>query len=329
MEYTTIGSGAYGIVFSPPIDFSDSPIGINKIKDDLVGKVLLTDDEREIAQEWEASEWLQEIDPYNKYFIYPIKKVYLSVQDFIKHAKEPLNSIDFSMEVTQFIMVNGGPSMRSIAKQKSLSFSNIVDCILQAAKCIKVLQSKNLIHQDIHLGNIVNKDGKHRLIDFGLMITSSQYYTPFNALLNEKYAISPPEYRLLQDKKHNNCSITSEQELLANYIGIQFEGLDDVFKNRYFIMSYNYLVRSLKNGDPFSYLEQIKSYNKADIYSLGVCLIEMLSYLDDKSVPGEYVPKLSSLIVRILMPHPENRIDIDTLIFKLTTISNELKVKKG
>jgi serine/threonine protein kinase len=327
MEYTTVGSGSYGIVFSPPIN--NSSLEMSNNKDDLVGKVLLTDDEIEIAQEWEASEYLQEIDPQHKYFVYPIKKVHLEAQDLIKHAKKPLKSINPSMKVTQFIMVNGGPSMRSIARQKCLSFDNIIDCILQSAQCIKVLQNNNFIHQDIHLGNIVNKDGKHRLIDFGLMITSSQYYTPFNALLNEEYAISPPEYRLLQTDKQNNSNINFEQELLAKYIGIQTEGLNDVFKNRYFIMSYNYLVRSLKNNDPFSYLKKIKSYNKADIYSLGVCLIEMLSYLDDKSVPSEFVPQLSSLIVRMLMPHPENRIDIDVLIFKLTTISNVLKIKNG
>jgi serine/threonine protein kinase len=329
MEYTKIGSGSYGIVFSPPIRSSSAELNDDN-KDDLVGKVLLTDCDSEIAQEWEASEYLQEIDPHHKYFIYPIKKVELDIEDYIKHAKKPLKTerIDSGM-LTQFIMVNGGPSMRSIARQRSLSFHDIVDCILQTAECIKVLQKNDFVHQDIHLGNIVKKDGKHRLIDFGFMITSSQYYTPFNILLNEEYAISPPEYRLLQAHKQNNNNIKWEQELLAKYIGIQTEGLDDIFKNRYFIMSYNYLVRSLKAEEPCSYLEGIKSYSKADIYSLGVCLIEMLSYLDDKSVPSEFVPQLSSLIVRMLMPHPENRIDIDILIFKFTTLSNVLKVKKG
>jgi len=329
MDCITIGSGSYGTVFSPPIintevENNNSMTVHNK---DLVGKVLLTNCKRDILQEWEASKYLCEIDPQHKYFIYPISTVNLSVQEYNKYAKKPLKSINKSKQLTQFIMVNGGNSIRSIAKQTFLSFSSIVDCILDVAQCIKVLQNNKFIHQDIHLGNIVKKDGIHRLIDFGLMISSSQYYTPFNILLNEEYAISPPEYRLLQENKQNNSNIKFEQELLAKYVGINTEDLNDIFKNKYFIMSYNYLVSSLKDKDPCSYLEKVESYNKADVYSLGVCLIEMLSYLDNDSVPLSVAPQLSFLIVRMLMPHPENRIDIDTLIFKFTTIKNMLTNK--
>ena len=322
MECSTIGSGSYGTVFSPPIN------EVNDTKDDLVGKVLLTDCTRDITVEWEASGYLQAIDPQHKYFVYPIKKVNVTIQDYNKYAKKKLKVKKEPKELTQFIMVNGGLSVRSIAKKTSLPFNKIVDCVLQVAQCIKILQKNDLVHQDIHLGNIVNRDGNYRLIDFGLMITSSQYYTPFNILLNEEYAISPPEYRLLQKRKQDNSNVRFEQELLAKYVGILSKDLNDIFTNKYFILSYNYLVSSLKVKDPCYYLEQIKSYNKADIYSLGVSLIEMLSYLDDNSVPVEIGPQLSMLIVRMLMPHPENRIDIDTLIFKFTTISNLLKVKK-
>lgn len=319
-----IGSGSYGTVFAPPINM------VNNKTDDFVGKVLLTDNHHDIAQEWDAGEYLRDIDPENKYFIYPLAKTKLTIQEYNKYAKKQLNYINPSKQLTQFIMKNGGQSIRSIARQTNLSFRSIVQCVLEIAQCIKVLQKNKLIHQDIHPGNIVQKDGKHRLIDFGMMITSSEYYTPFNMLLNEEYAISPPEYRLLQYDRQKNNSIKYEQNLLAKYVGINNEDLNDIFHNRYFIISYNYLVKSLKDHeDPCNYLKQKKSYNKADVYSLGVCIIEMLSYLDEQSVPPEVAPQLSFLIVRMLMPHPENRIDIDTVIDKFTTIDNIINKKKN
>lgn len=327
MECNTIGSGSYGTVFSPPI--MNNVTADSRNTTDLVGKVIITDCKSDITQEWEASEYLQQIDPQHKYFIYPTKKVQLTVQEYNKHSKNPLKCLSQSKKLTQFIMIDGGRSMRSIAKQASLSFDSIVDCILDVAKCIKVLQSNDYIHQDIHPGNIVRKNGKHKLIDFGLMTSSNQYYSPFNILLNEEYAISPPEYRLLQANKQDHKNIKFEQELLAKYVGISYKDLNDIFNNKYFILSYNYLVSSLKNKDPYEYLQKVKSYNKADIYSLGVSLIEMLSYLDDQSVPTVVAPQLSFLIVRMLMPHPENRIDIDTLIFKFTTIKNTLTIKNN
>lgn len=318
---TTIGSGSYGTVFAPPIN-------MNNNTDNFVGKVLLTDNHRDITQEWDASECLREIDPDNKYFIYPLQKTQLSIQEYNKYAKKQLKYIEPSKQLTQFIMKNGGQSIRCIAKKTNLSFTSIVQCVLEIAQCIKLLQKNKLIHQDIHPGNIVRKDGRHRLIDFGMMITSSEYYTSFNMLLNEEYAISPPEYRLLQYDRQKKNNIKYEQNLLAKYVGINNEDLNDIFHNRYFIMSYNYLVNSLKDcEDPCSYLKQKKSYNKADVYSLGVCLIEMLSYLDEQGVPPEVGPQLSFLIVRMLMPHPENRIDIDTMIEKFTTINNIINNK--
>lgn len=311
-----IGSGSYGTVFAPPINW------INNKTDDLVGKVLFSDNYHDIIQEWDASECLRQVDPDNKYFIYPLQKSQLTIQEYNKYAKKPLNYVNPYGELTQFIMKNGGQSIRSIVKQNNISFTSIVQCVLDVAQCIKVLQQNQLIHQDIHPGNIVNKDGKHRLIDFGMMITSTQYYSPYNLLWNEEYAISPPEYRLLQHNRPKK-GIKYEQELLAKYVGIKTEDLNDIFHNRYFILSYNYLVKSLKENDnSCCYLKQKKSYNKADIYSLGVCIIEMLSYLDEQSVPPEVAPQLSFLIVRMLMPHPENRIDIDTVIDKFTTINN-------
>lgn len=318
---TTIGSGSYGTVFSPPINL------ITDNTNDLVGKVLLTDNHHDITQEWDASEYLRKIDPEHKYFVYPLKKTQLTIQQYNQFAKKPLNYINQSKQLTQFVMINGGQSIRSIARETNLSFTSIVKCVLEIAQCIKVLQKNKLIHQDIHIGNIVRKDGKHRLIDFGLMITSSQYYTDFNMLLNEEYAISPPEYRLLQYDRQKNHNINYEKNLLAKYVGIHSQDLNDIFNNKYFVMSYNYLVKSLKDQDPCSYLEQIKSYNKADVYSLGVCIVEMLSYLDEQSVPANVAPQLSFLIVRMLMPHPENRIDIETVIDKFTTINHMINHK--
>jgi serine/threonine protein kinase len=315
-----IGSGAYGTVFAPPI---------NDVNQDLVGKVILNDKYVDITQEWDASEYLRKIDPENNYFIYPSNKTQLTIQEYNRYAKKPLINVNSSKQLTQFIMKNGGQSIRSIARKTRLSFASIVKCVLDIAQCIKILQKNQLVHLDIHLGNVVKKDGKHRLIDFGMMITSSQYYTPVNMLLNEQYAISPPEYRLLQHDTRNKNSIKYEQTLLSKYVGINYDDLNDIFHNRYFVLSYNYLVKSLKDApNACSYLQQIKSYNKADVYSLGVCLIEMLSYLDEQGVPREVAHQLSFLIVRMLMPHPENRIDIDTVIDKFLTINNTINNKK-
>lgn len=331
MAIKTIGVGSYGVVFSPPIKQNKLSGMLDNIttleKDQLVGKVFTNTKQSDIQQEWQASAYLKEIDPYHEYFVYPFLQIKLSIEEYNEVAKNPYKNINSTKQLTQFIMVNGGHSMREIGKNHHLTFNVIIECVIQVAKCIKMLQKHHLVHQDIHLGNIVKKNNKFRLIDFGMMLRSNCYYTSANILFGEKYAVNPPEYRLWKTEQKNINSITYEQELLAKYIGIYSEDLNDIFQNKYFTLSYDYLVKSLTNRNPYEYLKEIQSYNKADVYSLGVSLIEMLSYMTDDRVPSNVAPQLSFLIIRMLMPHPENRIDIDLVISKFTAIHHTLNKK--
>jgi serine/threonine protein kinase len=327
MSIKRIGSGSYGTVFSPPINFNILKTKSQYKITELVGKVVTTDDDLDINQEWEQGKILKEIDPKQEYFIYPIKKMKVPIDNYNEYAKKPYECNE-TTHLTQFVMLNGGKSIRFMCKKNMMSFKNIINCVLQVANGIKLLQKYNLVHQDIHLGNIVSKNGTYKLIDFGMMVSTAEYFTLHNILMKEVYAINPPEYRILQEKKDHTHNIEFEQKCLAQYCGVHPEDLDYVFKSKIFNISYEKLLKSIKyKTDGSVYLEDIQSYKKSDIYSLGVCIVEMLSYMDNEQIPPCVSGQLWSAITKMLMPHPENRSDVDSVIQKFNSINNILHNK--
>jgi serine/threonine protein kinase len=319
METKEIGRGGYGVVFCPPLG-----MGVDTY--DKVGKVMYQDlsrnSQKDIEIEWSHKKLLQPLDPNQNHFLYPLTLGEVAVDEYNKHSTKPLLQDDARfVKLFQLTMLHGGLSLRKrVEKGNMFGMPDALRCIRHAALSAQVLLRNNLIHQDIHLDNIVVSDaGKCRLIDFGLMMNAKKLYTTSNHLWSLDYAVNPPEFRLSQAVKKKNHTLKFEQELLALYLRVNSEKIAFVYKDDAFQQSFNTLHSAMRTlsqprintkKDRLNYFKNAKSHEKSDVYSLGVCLLELSTLI---TLPHNVL----DIIIQALMPNPEDRLSMDAFIEKV------------
>jgi serine/threonine protein kinase len=316
MPCSIIGVGSFGFVVSSPINYF-THIG----DDEFVGKILSpnTDDD-DIENEWALSNMLKMIDPNNLHFIYPIDKVHITKTNISVNVQDKLpwyfNIIDQSI-YTQFIMKNGGMSLRNVIKQRSIPLQDMIKFTLDASYGIRKLLENRLIHCDLHLQNLVVKDGVCKMIDFNISTDFNSFYHEAMLEWCSEYAISPSDTRVY----HKMYDIEHEKSMLAQYIQVTPDLLDFIFDNDVFMTSYTKLVHTMAHqpsDQNIIIMKACKSHTKVDIYGLGVCLLEM--YLNIKRVTTlEYnvCIIIEKIITMMLLAHPVDRISIHDLIKEL------------
>lgn len=333
-----IGAGSYGAVFRPPIPASGYSVVNGNVEsvEHLVGKVMYVEDvsSKEADIEWAQRDILSSIDPHQSYFLYPLEKQKIDFVQYNIYAKVPLKHAEHNL--WQLTMYDGGMSVRKQGEKGMLNVVTVLNYILQVAQSIKRLLDNDLVHLDLHAGNVVSKDSaKCKLIDFGLMLRANKFYTNANPAWTFKYAVNPPEMRLIKARGKGNHNMKYEQELMAKYVGIEEDNLQHIFVNPAFILSYDHLKSTLMDmsdghhqpkQNKLHYLKSIRAHEKTDIYGLGVAFIEMLSYTNDDDVSVDVVLKVWDIITRMLMPHPSNRICIDRLIYELNDLIHQAKI---
>lgn len=317
MSFTEIGSGGYGVVFRPPIGSNNS---------NMVGKVLFNGDNKEIKREWFNRKTIMKIDPEQEYFLYPTNKEEINVSEYNKYAKEPLEGMR-DRKLTQFTIRDGGTSLR---KYKYQSLKQVLIHILQISRSIQLMLENNIVHLDLHLGNVLSNDhDKCRVIDFGLSKSSKTFYSHLNILWSCEYAVNPPEFRLIQSKHKKLHNLDAEKQLLAKYISMEKSYINHIYNNPIFIESYNDLNSSIVNlvetGRPtkkvtLEYLKSINAHETTDVYGLGIAVIEILTKTDFPEVSLDIYMKLWDIITNMIMPHPKHRISIETVIKEFNSL---------
>jgi serine/threonine protein kinase len=321
MSCKEIGSGSYGVVFRPPLGSNDST---------MVGKVIYPVDYKEVKREWFNVKAIKRIDPEQNYFLYPIKKENVDVTEYNKYAKKPFESTH-TKNLTQFTIKDGGLSLR---KYQCRSFSQVLTYVLQVAQSIQVMLQNNIVHLDIHLGNIMsNGIDSCKIIDFGLSKTSRTFYSHLNVLWSVEYAVNPPEFRLIQSKHKEIHNVIAEKEALAYYVSNDSSCLDYVYMNPEFIESFNDLHTSIMSlsdtGRPtkkvvLEYLKSINSHKTTDVYGLGVAMIDILTKTDYPEVSVDNYVKVWDIITNMIMPHPNDRMSIENVIIEIQCLLQKL-----
>jgi serine/threonine protein kinase len=321
MSSTEIGYGGYGAVFRPPLGSNDSS---------QVGKVIFNDDNKDIKREWFNTKAIKEIAEQN-YFLYPVKKEEINVSEYNKYAKSPFEGTR-QRKLTQFTLIDGGISLR---KYKYQSFKQMLVHMLQISRSIQIMLQNNIVHLDLHLGNVMyNGAGSCKVIDFGLSKTSKTFYSHLNVLWSCDYAVNPPEFRLMQSKKKHTHNLVAEKELLAKYVSADISYLEYIYMNPVFIQSFNELNTSIvslaDNGRPtkkvtLEYLKTLNSHETTDVYGLGVAMIEILTKTDNPDVSLDVYVKVWEIITKMIMPHPKHRISIATVINEITLLVQQME----
>lgn len=334
MEHIYLGSGTYGCVVYPPL--IDPECGIEKVGN--VGKIMDVEEgceDRYADEEMQASEVLKDIDPEQRYFIYPFCKSYVQVRDVMTQVAgikcEFLSKKNQKDQLPQLIMRHWGMPLQKYIVRKFRScgpFSRheMITFMMPVIKGIQKLIVNGYVHQDIKMNNIVVDKDEPRMIDFGLLMNGDSFYNENMLLDNQKYAINPPEYRMLGysnlNEKTPSQLVKSELKLMREYIKTYWK-LDCLWYSYYglgnaiYTASMQKLQTDLMQHNDIEgrihVLKEMKSIEKSDLYALGFILFQLSSLLklpvNDRPDSVRYY-KL--LVHGLLNPCPEHRIDTTT-----------------
>jgi len=304
-EYSTlIGSGSYGCVVIPPLN--DNIIEIKKKyknynKDD-VGKVF----KKNINGRKEAiKEFKQYIDTASN--IKKYSKIVPKIKGYTIHSDvnninigKCINNSFLNGKIHQLIYENAGLSFYAYPEGK-LTYKNIINMLKIFLKNFYYYVEAGKIHSDINNGNIMIKDDKILLIDFGLEKNKDNIFDRNKALKYFKfeYIFYPPEFRLLYFKKLKNNIQTlnygfNNLKSLIKYYNF------DIMKKAYILEELNNLINNF-NVD----------YKKIDIYAIGVNLFlirNKILFVNDE------LNKFNYLIKKMMEPNPNKRFSILEII---------------
>lgn len=325
-----LGTGTYAVVFRPPLQILDK-IPLNIANADTVGKVMLC--ERTcVLEEWRVSRLLHQIDPKQRWFIYPIRltKVFLQEVEAASGTHYGHYGNQGHCILNQFIMPYAGETLRKL--NATMGVQLLLGHCVRVAKSIHLLLTKDIIHQDIHDKNLTVLSNKCHILDFGMAVTVSTFYTDKNEMFQDHiYAINPPEYRLINEAFLNKFAnpkdaISFEQSILARYLNVPDTDLDFIFKSHSYYIPYavqhQYMVLCTRHKK-FNHLNNMNCHKTVDSYALGVLLLKIL--LKSKEIDFELKRKMETIIEHIMHPNPQARLSGKALvksILSLTTTTN-------
>jgi len=301
-----IASGSYGCVVLPPITSNISEIKkryTNKEKDDI-GKVFkfgINGRKEAITEFKRYKDSVENILNYNKivpkikgyYIISKIDNISINkcINIFSHYLKE---------DIHQLIYENAGITFSDYPYNK-LNYKKLLKMLKVFFKSFNNYTKYGKIHSDINSGNIMIKDNKILLIDFGLEKNKDNIFdrSKNSKFYKYKYIFYSPEFRLLYLKEKVNNKIN---------INFGFNNLKNLFNSNYDIMSKEYILQELSNLlDNFNV-----DYKKLDVYSIGVNLY----LIRDKIIFSNQkeIEEFDYLIKKMIEPNPINRFSISEII---------------
>lgn len=327
------GEGTYGCTFSPPPQCSGQQTSIAplpKKKGQILAKVFRDIDD--LDEEWRFAKQIAKIDPKQRVFIYSAARCATSSKNVRKDRQASecsiVNQAPDNATLHMALMKKGGVTIEEFALSKGgISLKEFIFAVLPIIDGIDMLIKNKIVHHDLKFNNILY-DPKTRvtnIIDFGLMIPMTGAFNKrLNPYLFSNYWLHPPEYRIAQYAYEHYRSGPSTEECYA-VARDAIATLDVYFDNRTketiksgitqytFQSEYEYeeafvhfmssVFNRRKGKAALDYLA--KYANKIDIYSLGIMMVFLSSYLKfrDTNERKEFM----SVVKFFVHPDPRKR----------------------
>lgn len=318
MTNDLLSSGAYGCVFYPSYSCSGKP----KYKKTIVSK--LTKNNFSSETEYSTSQIIKKIPNYKEHFITIDTQCPIIKKDLKESSMS--NSCDIIKEDKQFektkyllLYSKYSPSIELHEYlEKNNTLKIFIRTYLSLSKKIDLLIHKHIVHNDLHLSNVLYdlKKGNLLLIDFGLSIQKDMFLTKqgnlnFPYLKKAFFNYSPSwnwwsiDYHLLCYMIHNgdidNKFISDTIEEYLEYHKI-IQNISKEFYETFREVSYEYFSNKLEG---LTYEKKIKFllsfWNTWDNYKIGLHFI--LLYLQK----GIDVKPLILTFLLLINPNPEHR----------------------
>jgi serine/threonine protein kinase len=272
-----IKRGAYGCVLKPSISCKNKVINQEK----TVSKVFEIEDYYE--EELAIYEIMKIIDPERKYTLSKLDECSLS-----KIPKEAILKCKYKFSEfpkKQIIYEYGGIDLSELIKTnydiKSLmpGIINIVDGLIS-------LDNAGYCHRDIKETNIVFKNNKFYLIDFGLLIKFDNLYDEDqDYVLRFNYCYYPPEFKIYYNYKLTQTNITSIYDLKKFTVAdvkLNYTKSLYVYDDEVITKSVSKVLDFMKNIDIVK-VTMTQSANKVDIFGFGMVLIKLITNANSNS----------------------------------------------
>ena len=293
-----IASGTYGCVVIPPITKSIAELKkyTNKSKDDI-GKLFKAtgDSKKEALKEYSKyKESVENVLYYTK--IVPKIKGYNIINNITDtQIHNCLFLDDYDEDIHQLIYENAGITFKDYPYNK-LTYKKLMKMLKTFLKYFNYYVESGRIHNDINYSNIMIKNNKILLIDFGLEKTKDLIFTKkYNKFFKYKYVFYPPEYRLLYLKNKIN---TKEN------VNFGFNNFKSLIDSDFNIMSKEYILKEIGSLlDNFS-----TDYKKIDVFAIGVNLYLLRNRIIFDS--NDELKSFNYLIKKMIEPHHIKRFSI-------------------
>ena len=298
MSYKLLGQGTFGIVITPPLNIHKTK-KLNYVSKIIKKKINKTNKESKKNNEFNISKKLSKIKNAEQHFCIieemnvikyndipsSIKKKSANVSKFFEYKDEK--------EYISFLMPNCGVPITTKETLKFLKVkNNFQDFINHLLLSLKYLKQKKVVLGDIKLDNILIKNNKPILIDYGKsqiinkiyknihsLICSTGYYSPEMYLL-ESLVYDEDNEKVRSKITHKNIIDTIENDIVndsyINEAAYDICNKEDT-KTIERLKKYYTLYKNKSFGN--NLLKNLKKemIYKCDIYSLG----RTLEYLYD------------------------------------------------
>jgi serine/threonine protein kinase len=305
-----LDQGTYGCVYKPSFDCESKKKSPTK----TIGKIFK--ETQYYLEEIEIEKIKKKMDPQGKFTIKKIDHCRLSKPLMVSDTCDISNS-----NVGQIIYEYGGTPLSEFMKSKP-DIQKIISGMLNIANGLKVMKSKQYCHRDLKLDNILIKNDKMYIIDFGLMIPFSKVYEEDqNYVLRHNYIYYPPEFKIYYNSKvfSTNLSVISDlQKFLIYDVKMNYTKTSVILFDENQIRRGIRDILSMFDNNMIMKKSLIQIADKIDIFSYGIILQQLLQkpIKDEKKLKK----KLQMLANECTHPNPFVRKDVDYVINELTKI---------
>lgn len=339
-----MGEGTYGCSLDPaPKCFTAEKqiISGKKSKSKLtIGKVMSKTDAFE--GEMEIAKKLYKVDPTQKYLLYPQTHCYVKYEDFIKvQGAAKCDTIRKDSVMGMLKMANGGITLEDYVQKNNLDVHTFVKMMKHIAEGVRLMDKKGYVHHDLKFNNILVNPltGEPRIIDFGLMVKKTEVFTEANPYLHARYWLHPPEYRFIVHLDKNKWKMPADQEirwLMTEDLRLNDHKFSsgDKASMRHLLTNVpmfayceyeNAVMAFFKAVEKKKTLYQKREYiqrfsSKVDVYSLGISMLYMSTFLNYSSMVKESYERFIQLLKGMVHPHPAKRFSISKVIAEMNKI---------
>lgn len=354
-EFKLIGQGSYGCIISPPISSDTQIVQIDfpytQISQDDIGKFFKDVEGEgfiEYNEELNLYKILYSIDPNNNFTPRLKGALHINTRKIENDDFHSCMRFDshFPSKIYEIILENSGVPCHKIVNK--IHFNEFIQYFKNLITGFLHLQDKGYVHRDIKPDNLLYRNGKFTLIDFGLMCSAKELYDEKNHnILGSIYQSYPPEFLvafILQDaNKSGKYDINNKQDFQGILKKIIQEMTDFGLFDTKYINPKHVIVSDLENyksgiedfcnniidADMVKYSNVFnnKLALKSDVYALAFIISSIKRSISFDNHNQEQI--IDNIISSCKQYNPNNRISMNELYVWFDKLSHNENYSGG